>query len=98
MAVGPGARDKDGGLIPMALSIGDAVLLPEYGGQVVKVSPPGAPSPSTERLTKKTWPHSQPQVQFLPISSALLAGVLTSARLVSTMVSTGRRGRVLPVP
>ena len=36
-AVGPGARDKDGGLIPMALKVGDAVLLPEYGGQVVKV-------------------------------------------------------------
>jgi hypothetical protein len=26
--VGPGARDKDGGLIPMEVKIGDTVLLP----------------------------------------------------------------------
>eukprot|EP01047_Picozoa_sp_COSAG01_P074266 COSAG01_NODE_12357_length_1753_cov_2.945586_3_plen_86_part_00 len=28
IAVGPGARDKDGGLIPMEVKVGDTVLLP----------------------------------------------------------------------
>ena len=39
VAVGPGERDRDGKLIPVALKEGDHVLLPEYGGLEVKLSP-----------------------------------------------------------
>jgi co-chaperonin GroES (HSP10) len=39
VAVGPGERDKDGKLIPVALKEGDTVLLPEYGGLEVKLAP-----------------------------------------------------------
>ncbi|XP_043693652.1 10 kDa chaperonin, mitochondrial-like [Telopea speciosissima] len=35
--VGPGARDRDGKLIPVSLKEGDTVLLPEYGGTTVKL-------------------------------------------------------------
>ena len=35
VAVGPGARNKDGGVIPMSVAVGDKVLLPEYGGTKV---------------------------------------------------------------
>ncbi|XP_077218718.1 10 kDa chaperonin, mitochondrial-like isoform X2 [Tasmannia lanceolata] len=37
VAVGPGARDKGGNLIPVAFKEGDSVLLPEYGGTEVKL-------------------------------------------------------------
>lgn len=37
VAVGPGARDKDGKLIPVTLKEGETVLLPEYGGTEVKL-------------------------------------------------------------
>ncbi|KAJ6385398.1 hypothetical protein OIU77_028555 [Salix suchowensis] len=37
VVVGPGARDKDCKLIPVALKEGDTVLLPEYGGTEVKL-------------------------------------------------------------
>ncbi|XVE59840.1 hypothetical protein DITRI_Ditri05aG0079200 [Diplodiscus trichospermus] len=37
VAVGPGARDRDGKLIPVNLKEGDTVLLPEYGGTEVKL-------------------------------------------------------------
>lgn len=37
VAVGPGARDKDGKFIPLNLKEGDTVLLPEYGGTEVKL-------------------------------------------------------------
>ncbi|RWR75995.1 chaperonin, mitochondrial-like protein isoform X1 [Cinnamomum micranthum f. kanehirae] len=37
VAVGPGARDRDGKLIPFTLKEGDTVLLPEYGGTEVKL-------------------------------------------------------------
>ncbi|XP_028776641.1 10 kDa chaperonin, mitochondrial [Neltuma alba] len=37
VAVGPGARDKAGNLIPVSLKEGDTVLLPEYGGTQVKL-------------------------------------------------------------
>jgi chaperonin GroES len=36
VAVGPGARAVDGSLIPVQSAVGDKVLLPEYGGSVVK--------------------------------------------------------------
>jgi hypothetical protein len=39
VAVGPGERDKDGKLIPVAVKEGDTVLLPEYGGLEVKLAP-----------------------------------------------------------
>ncbi|CAD6245536.1 unnamed protein product [Miscanthus lutarioriparius] len=38
IAVGPGDRDRDGKLIPVSLSEGDTVLLPEYGGTEVKLA------------------------------------------------------------
>ena len=37
VAVGPGALGKDGKLLPMSVAVGDRVLLPEYGGQAVKI-------------------------------------------------------------
>lgn len=39
VAVGPGARNKDGAIIPMTIAIGDKVLLPEYGGTKVRRLP-----------------------------------------------------------
>lgn len=35
--MGPGRRTKDGELIPCAVKEGDKVLLPEYGGSMVKL-------------------------------------------------------------
>lgn len=37
IAVGPGGRKADGTLIPPSVSVGDTVLLPEYGGHTVKL-------------------------------------------------------------
>lgn len=37
LAVGPGARTKNGESIPMTVSVGDKVLLPEYGGVPIKM-------------------------------------------------------------
>jgi chaperonin GroES len=37
LAVGPGALDKDGKRLPMGVSTGDRVLIPQYGGSPVKV-------------------------------------------------------------
>lgn len=37
LAVGPGRRGKDGEVIPMSVKEGDKVLLPEYGGNTVKI-------------------------------------------------------------
>ncbi|XP_072959311.1 10 kDa chaperonin, mitochondrial-like [Typha angustifolia] len=37
VAVGPGARSRDGNLIPVSVKEGDVVLLPEYGGTEVKL-------------------------------------------------------------
>lgn len=37
IAVGPGARDKAGNMIPVSLKEGDRVLLPEYGGTQIKL-------------------------------------------------------------
>lgn len=38
VAVGPGARTQEGKLIPVDVSVGDTVLLPEYGGHTVKMN------------------------------------------------------------
>ena len=35
MAVGPGMRNEAGAHIPMAVQVGDKVLLPEFGGSKV---------------------------------------------------------------
>jgi chaperonin GroES len=35
---GPGAFDSNGKVIPMVVGVGDRVLLPEYGGQKVKIN------------------------------------------------------------
>eukprot|EP00742_Colponemidia_sp_Colp-10_P003368 GILJ01003587.1.p1 GENE.GILJ01003587.1~~GILJ01003587.1.p1 ORF type:complete len:101 (+),score=21.91 GILJ01003587.1:53-355(+) len=37
VAVGPGARNRDGNIVPVSVAIGDVVLLPEYGGMNVKL-------------------------------------------------------------
>ncbi|KAL9453403.1 hypothetical protein AB3S75_009079 [Citrus x aurantiifolia] len=37
ISVGPGARDKEGNTIPVAFKEGDTVLLPNYGGDHVKL-------------------------------------------------------------
>ena len=37
LEVGPGARDNNGQLIPMGVKVGDTVLLPEFGGNKVKL-------------------------------------------------------------
>ncbi|KAG8903213.1 10 kDa heat shock protein [Tulasnella sp. 403] len=37
IAVGPGARDKAGNIIPVSVSPGDRVLLPGWGGNTIKV-------------------------------------------------------------
>ena len=37
IAVGPGARDKDGNLVPVSVKAGDRVLLPGWGGNSIKV-------------------------------------------------------------
>ncbi|KAG8909174.1 10 kDa heat shock protein [Tulasnella sp. 408] len=37
IAVGPGARDKDGKIIPMSVKTGDRILLPGWGGNAIKV-------------------------------------------------------------
>lgn len=34
---GPGSFDNNGKLVPLAVKIGDTVLLPEFGGQKVKL-------------------------------------------------------------
>eukprot|EP00743_Colponemidia_sp_Colp-15_P002167 GILK01002352.1.p1 GENE.GILK01002352.1~~GILK01002352.1.p1 ORF type:complete len:101 (+),score=16.76 GILK01002352.1:54-356(+) len=37
IAVGPGARNRDGNVVPVSVAVGDVVLLPEYGGMNVKL-------------------------------------------------------------
>lgn len=37
IACGPGRRDKDGELLPMGVSVGAKVLLPQYGGNEVTI-------------------------------------------------------------
>ncbi|GAA6042969.1 hypothetical protein JCM8097_000028 [Rhodosporidiobolus ruineniae] len=37
LAVGPGAPGRDGNLVPVSVKEGDRVVLPAFGGQVVKV-------------------------------------------------------------
>jgi chaperonin GroES len=37
IAVGPGAKNAEGVVIPMSVSEGDKVLLPEYGGTELKL-------------------------------------------------------------
>ena len=37
LEVGPGSRDNNGNIIPMSVKVGDTVLLPEFGGNKVKL-------------------------------------------------------------
>ena len=53
VAVGPGARDKDGGIIPMALSVGDKVgpaCRRARASLLLIASPPAAPPARKPRL------------------------------------------------
>ncbi|MFO7696101.1 MAG: co-chaperone GroES [Anaerolineae bacterium] len=38
VAVGPGARDKDGNLVPMDVKVGDIVLFAKYAGTEFKMT------------------------------------------------------------
>lgn len=38
LEAGPGAYDSNGKVVPLSLKVGDTVLLPEYGGQKVKLN------------------------------------------------------------
>lgn len=38
MAVGPGRRADSGATVPLAVAVGDKVLLPEYGGSKVELA------------------------------------------------------------
>ncbi len=38
IATGPGARDKDGNIIPMVVSVGDVVVYKKWGGTEIKLS------------------------------------------------------------
>ena len=37
LEVGPGARDNNGNLVPLSVKVGDTVLLPEFGGNKIKL-------------------------------------------------------------
>ena len=37
LAVGPGRRTREGEVVPVSVKEGDKVLLPEYGGSLVKM-------------------------------------------------------------
>lgn len=37
VAVGPGTRGKDGSMVPVSVKIGDTVMVPEYGGNKLKL-------------------------------------------------------------
>ena len=37
VAVGPGRRTREGELVPCSVKAGDRVLLPEYGGNMLKL-------------------------------------------------------------
>ncbi|KAI9012074.1 chaperonin GroS [Phycomyces nitens] len=37
VAVGKGALNKEGGHIPLQVAVGDKIILPPYGGSVVKI-------------------------------------------------------------
>lgn len=37
MAIGPGARDEDGKLVPMSVKVGQKVMYKKWGGNEVKV-------------------------------------------------------------
>ena len=37
VAVGPGARSESGALLPVTVSVGDRVLLPEFGGSKLEL-------------------------------------------------------------
>ncbi|XP_014261432.1 10 kDa heat shock protein, mitochondrial-like [Cimex lectularius] len=39
IAVGPGARDHKGEVVPPLIKVGDKVLLPEYGGTKIELEP-----------------------------------------------------------
>merc|ERR1719203_859287 len=37
IAAGPGRRTKEGELVPMSVKVGDTVVIPEYGGNTLKL-------------------------------------------------------------
>ena len=68
VSVGPGARNTAGDLIPMSLAAGDKVLLPEYGGNTVKVKVPilHPQLPYPQPLPKPPLAPAAPFASFQP--------------------------------
>jgi co-chaperonin GroES (HSP10) len=56
VAVGPGATAKDGKVLPMNVSVGDRVLLPEYGGHSVKIGEEECVPCARARATRRPPP------------------------------------------
>lgn len=56
IAVGPGAPDKDGKVVPTAVQAGDKVLLPGWGGNSIKVGEEvSVQYPSSQGLETQVW-------------------------------------------
>lgn len=51
IAVGPGARDKDGQIVPTTVKAGDKVLLPGWGGNSIKLGE----EVSVQKLVEICW-------------------------------------------
>ncbi|CAH2033680.1 unnamed protein product [Thlaspi arvense] len=84
IAVGPGARDRAGNLIPVSVKEGDNVLLPEFGGTQVKLGEKEyvlnlfdvipqrvsfvLPQLISLRVTEKQFGSSDPRIETLSIT------------------------------
>ncbi|KAE8037317.1 hypothetical protein FH972_009913 [Carpinus fangiana] len=63
VAVGPGARDRDGKLIPVGVKEGETVLLPDFGGTEVKLG-------DKEGFTQLIWPYWIGLHRYPPFNTA----------------------------
>ena len=64
VAVGPGAVSRDGAKLPMHVSVGETVLLPEYGGHTVSARQAGGGARSCRRLRSRALRSSSPLPSF----------------------------------
>jgi len=76
IAVGPGAPDKEGKIVPTSVKAGDHVLLPGWGGNQIKVG-------EEVRVTDIQRPTG------LPFDVLLQAGILPFQRLRHSCQSPG---------
>ena len=70
VAVGPGATAKDGKVLPMNVSVGDRVLLPEYGGHSVKIGEDECVACARPRARPRLVPWRPALTLFLPHPSS----------------------------